>query len=713
MNDRTETALLSPGQTGQTCACGHNHGDSHGQPEETSCSCGHGEAHHCEHGRHENISTCACGHHENTQSSCSCGHNHENTQGPACSCGHSHEISFDTDCDCGHEHGTAQNGRRWDVVTIIAAVAAIALSFLPMPGLVSTALVAGGILLAGYPLFLAGVKNIFRLKLDETALLLIAVIASAFLGEWVEGAMVTVLFRLGNMLEDMAISRSKKSISSLTKIRPQTANLLVEGSFVPYSAAEIAAGSDILVKPGERVPIDAEITKGESFVDTSVITGESLPRQVSVGDILLSGTLNQDGALYCRTVNTFSDSAASRIIKLVEESAAKKGTTEKMITKFSRVYTPFIIVAAVLLTFLPPVLGFGSISLWLGRALVFLVASCPCALVISVPLAFFAGVGAGSRVGVLVKGSKALENLAKARYAVFDKTGTLTTGQLAVTDIVPLTDELTKEELLALCAAGERFSNHPMAQAVLNAYGTGPVAEVTDLTEHPGMGVSYKAGQDEYLCGGKRLLAKFGVAADDLPHGNIYLVINGVVQGYLLLADAPRPDAAETLALLRTLGVEKTIILTGDNAKTAEAIRQQCGADEVHADLLPEDKVTNLETIKQNGCTVFVGDGMNDAPVLAMADVGVAMGLGTDAAIEAADVVLVSDKLGDLVKAVRLGRRTVATARFNITFALAVKAAVLILGACGLAQMWMAVFADVGVAILAVLNSTRVLQKKD
>lgn len=649
---------------------------------------------------------CGCEHHHDHAHNHSHEHHHE-----GCACGLDHDISFETcgEDGCGHDHSHTEGKSAW--LSIIAAAVLAAFSFLPVPDAASHLMLAAAAVIAGFPLFWSGIKSMIRLRLDETALLLIAVVAAMALGEFWEGALVTILFRLGNQLEGLAVARSKKSIAALTKIRPETANLLQKnGNYQETAAVSIPTGSQILIKPGERVPLDAVVESGESMVDTAVLTGESIPRQVGPGDELLSGMVNRDGALHCRTTNTFSDSAASRIIQLVQESSVKKGNTEKLISKFSRVYTPCIIIAAILLTFLPPLLGMGSISMWLSRALVFLVASCPCALVISIPLSFFAGIGAGSRRGVLVKGSKALEALAKTRNTVFDKTGTLTTGKLSVTSVVPLDETLSADELLRLSAVGESFSAHPMAQAVVAHYGPVDTSSVSEYQELPGMGVAYQIGGDQYLCGGDRLLTKYEIDTASLPHANIYLAKNGVVLGYLTVADTLRPDAKTALEQLKALGVERTVILTGDNARTAEEIRRECGADQVWAELLPADKVSHLEQIKQSGSTVFVGDGMNDAPVLAMADVGVAMGLGTDAAIEAADVVLVSDKLSDLPQAVKLAKRTVSIAKFNIVFALGIKAVVLVLGACGLAAMWMAVFADVGVSILAVLNATRILR---
>ncbi len=700
------------------CGCGHEHhgyehcGCGHGHHEHDHCGCGH------EHHGHEH---CGCGHEHHGHEHCGCGHEHHHEHGAGCSCGLDHDISLesciDDGCSCGcgcghdHDHGHSEKGSPWIPIGIAAGLAVVGM--LPfLPGFAGNLLLTAACILAGWPLFRAGLNGMIRFHLDETALLLIAAVAAIALGEFREAALVVILFRLGNQLENLAIARSKKNIAALTKIRPETANLLADGTVQEVSAKSVPVGSVILIKPGERVPLDAVIESGESSLDTAAITGESLPRETKAGDKVLSGMINRDGALQCRTVSSFSDSTASRIIQLVEESSVKKGQTEKLISKFARYYTPIIIVLALALTFLPPLLGQGPVSMWLQRALVFLVASCPCALVISIPLSFFAGIGAGSRRGILVKGSKSMEILAKLHSAVFDKTGTLTTGHLTVTEVHSLDESLSEEELLHLCAVGESFSSHPMAQAVVEHYGKADSSAVSDYQELSGMGVRFSLKGKAYLCGGTRLLNANGIDTASLPEANIYLAQDGRVLGYLTVADTLRDDAKEVLSQLKKLGLRRTVMLTGDNAATAEKIRLACGADTVKADLLPHQKVEEMEKIKADGPALFVGDGMNDAPVLAMADVGVAMGLGTDAAIEAADVVLVADRLSGLVDAIKLSRRTLSIARFNIVFALGVKAVVLLLGALGHAAMWMAVFADVGVSILCVLNSTRILASK-
>lgn len=636
-----------------------------------------------------------------------CGHEHRHHDG--CGCGHDHEHHHHDGCGCGHDHEHVKTSKA-DLWLIAGAVALFILALFPLPEAVCMALLAASVLLAGYKLFWQGFKGLFRGSLDEMTLLFIAAAAAFVIGEHREAAVVTILFRVGQYLEELAVARSQRDIAALTRIRPETANLLSGGEYIETPAEDIPVGSEILIRAGEKVPLDCVVLSGETTLDTSALTGESEPRPAAAGDSLLSGMVNAEGAIVCRTTNAFEDSAASRIIQMVQESSAKKGRAEKMISRFARVYTPAIVAAALLLAVLPPLLGFGPWSQWIGRSLVFLVASCPCALVISIPLSFFAGVGACSRKGVLVKGSRYMEMLARPVNVVFDKTGTLTTGRLEVTEVVSLSD-MGEEEILRLAAVGESGSSHPMAQAVTARQGTVDLTGVSEVREVAGKGVSFLVDGVQYFCGSQKLLSWAGIPAQGLPEANIYLADEKRVLGCLRVRDVLRDDAGETLKKLKAMGVQKTVMLTGDSEAAAREIQAQSGVDEIHSGLLPEDKVRHLEQIKKTGVTVFVGDGMNDAPVLSMADVGVAMGLGTDAAIEAADAVLLSDRLGALADGIRLARRTRGIARFNIAFALGIKAVVLVLGACGLAQMWMAVFADVGVSVIAVLNATRLLGK--
>ncbi len=679
-----------------------------------ACTCSCESGHHHEHSHsHE---------HEHEHASCSCdsahNHDHDHDHGhdscsiTSCSCGHDHHHVHSDGCGCGHDHShTAEKAEYISIAVGIVIIAAA--SLIPMPEIAKLILMIIGVAVTGFETFWEGIKSIFKLKFDETSLLTIAVIAAFILGEYFEAAAVTVLFQLGEILEGLAVSRSTKSVEALTKIRPESANLIENGQIKTVKADLIEVGSTILIKPGEKVPLDAVIEEGESSLDTSALTGESVPAYVTVGDRVLSGSLNINGAVKCRTTSTFNNSTASKIIEMVRDSAAKKGVTEKFIAKFARVYTPVIIVLALITAIVPPLVGFGSFSEWIYRALIFLVASCPCAIVISVPLAFFSGIGAASKQGILIKGSKYLEILANAKQVVMDKTGTMTTGKLNVTDVY-VSDSNEKNELLALAMSAESFSNHPMATAVVNYAKSMNIqtCDVKNYEETAGHGISAVIDDKKVLCGSLKMLIDNGVAIpDDIKNGeyNILVSKGGVFAGALKVSDTLRSETAQAIKELKAIGVKKTIMLTGDNEKHAQRVKEESGIDSFYASLLPQDKVTHLEQIKKDGTTLFVGDGINDAPVLAMADAGVAMGFGTDAAIQAADIVLLNDKLTGLITAIKISLKTLKLAKFNMVFALAVKALVLILGIFGMAQMWMAVVADVGVSIVCVLNATRAL----
>lgn len=496
-------------------------------------------------------------------------------------------------------------------------------------------------------------------------------------------------------------------------MKPAPALLLAPDGQTRQVAAELVpVGSLIQLRAGDRIPIDCEIVSGAGYVDLSAITGEPIPIQGSTGIQLPSGAINLDGLLTCRTTASFADSAASRIIRMVREAADKKGAAEKLISRFARIYTPIVVALAVLLAVVPPLLGFGAFGMWLSRALVFLVASCPCALVISVPLTFFAGIGTASRSGILVKGSRYLETLAKTDCIAFDKTGTLTQGVPTVESMkqVPGFD---RETLLAFAAAAEQSSNHPAARAVVAYAGKQPALAVSDFTEHSGMGVSLTCESKHILCGSFRLMAQNGIDYTPLEPANIYLAVDNQLACAFTLTDLPRPEAMQALAMLREMGISDFAMLTGDAQAASEKIAAPLGIPNVFAQLLPEQKSERLAALRStHRTTLFVGDGINDAPVLAGADVGIAMGLGTDTAIEAADVVLVNEQLTAIPRAIKIARRTVAKANQNIAFALTIKISVLLLGALGFATMWMAVFADVGVTILAVLNALTLLSKK-
>ena len=620
----------------------------------------------------------------------------------------------------GHEHNHEHAQSKLSLVLLIVSIATFAVSFLPVfPDLAQDILLVASCALAGYGVFWSALKSIRHFELDENLLMTIAVIAALFLGEFPEAALVCVLFQIGEMLEELAVGRSRKSIEALTKIRPDKATvLLADGTTEQREAAGVPLHSRIVIRAGERVPLDGVIVDGVSSLDTSALTGESLPRDVQKGDEVLSGMVNQSGLLTVETTAGYEDSAASRIIKLVNESSQNKGQSEKFISRFARVYTPIVTLLAVAVALLPPLFGLGSFSLWLGRALVFLVASCPCALVLSIPLGFFAGIGKASKLGVLVKGGRYIEALAKADTFVFDKTGTLTDGSLAIRTIIA-TDASTQEDVLRYAALAESFSTHPIAQTITQAYeaaGNGPVqaGEVAHYEEIAGMGIRAQSDDGEILCGSNKLMDQEGIDISGLPASSIYVCKNSVLLGAIQVSDTIKEGTPEALRALRGAGVRGAYMLTGDSEVNAAPVAQACALDGYYASLLPQEKVECLLAIKKEASTVaFVGDGINDAPVLAAADLGVAMGLGSDAAMEAADVVLTGNAVTQLAPAIKLARRTMNIIRFNIVFALTVKAIVLILATFGFAHMLAAVFADVGVSLLSVLNAVRILGGKN
>lgn len=625
------------------------------------------------------------------------------------------------DCGCGHSHDDAIAAPFSRPLTIIGAVLA-AIAFLPAWGTWAPWILGAGTLFIGYPLFISGLGAIFKsFALDELSLMTIAVIASFGLAatsanpmeSLFEAFAVTALFRLGNYLEARAIAKSQRDIEALTNIRPDTALLLFpDGKTCQVEAELVPVGSLIQLRAGDRIPIDCEVVSGAGYIDFSAITGEPIPVQGEAGTKLPSGAINLDGLLTCRTTTTFTDSAASRIIRMVREAADKKGSAEKLISRFAKIYTPVVVMLAVLLATMPPLLGYGAFGMWLSRALVFLVASCPCALVISVPLTFFAGIGTASRTGILVKGTRYLERLAKTDCIAFDKTGTLTQGVPTVSEM-KLADGFDRKTLLTFAAAAEQSSNHPAAKAVVAYAGNQSSLPVSAFTEHSGMGVSLIYEGKHILCGSFRLMAQNGIDYAPLAPANIYLAVDNKLACAFTLTDLPRKEAAQALEMLRKMGITDFAMLTGDAQEASEKVANPLGVANVFAQLLPEQKSEHLATLRSSHhTTLFVGDGINDAPVLAGADVGIAMGLGTDTAIEAADVVLINEQLTAIPRAIKIARRTVAKANQNIAFALTIKISVLLLGAFGFATMWMAVFADVGVTILAVLNSLTLLSKK-
>ena len=569
-----------------------------------------------------------------------------------------------------------------------------------------------------------GIKN--RQPFDECFLMAVATAGAFALGDYVEGCAVILFYQIGELFQSVAVGKSRQSISSLMDIRPDYANVEDEdGKLEQVDPDDVEVGTVIVVQPGERVPIDGVIVEGTSALNTAALTGESLPRDVQTGDEVISGCVNMTGLLKVRTTKEFGESTVSKILDLVENSSMKKARAENFITRFARVYTPAVCYGALALAFLPPIVlllmgqpaRFGD---WIYRALTFLVISCPCALVISIPLSFFGGIGGASACGILVKGSTYLEELARTGIVVFDKTGTLTQGTFKVTGVHPA-DGITDEQLVEAAALAESWSKHPISLSIKAAYGKEiDTSRVTDVEELGGHGVTAKVDGKPVAAGNARLMERLGLSVPAVSETGtvVHVAIDGRYAGCLLIADVVKPHSAEAIRALKAAGVRKTVMLTGDAEPVAKAVSAQLGLDEYHAGLLPGDKVDQIETLiaakKSKENLAFVGDGINDAPVLSRADVGIAMGaLGSDAAIEAADVVLMDDDPAKIALAMRIARRTLRIVYENIVFALAVKFACLLLGAIGMASMWTAIFADVGVMVIAVLNATRALYTKD
>ncbi len=569
----------------------------------------------------------------------------------------------------------------------------------------------------GYDVLFSAVRNIFHGQIfDENFLMALATVGAFFVADYPEAVAVMLFYQIGELFQSIAVGKSRKSIAALMDIRPDYANVLRNGTAVTVAPEEVETGEIILIKPGEKVPLDSVITSGETAVNNAALTGESLPAECRVGDMLISGSVNLSGVVEAEVKSVFTESTVSKILNLVENSASKKARSENFITRFAKYYTPCVVIAAVLLAILPPIFLKQSFSVWIERALTFLVVSCPCALVISVPLSFFGGIGGASRAGILIKGANYLEALSAVETVVFDKTGTLTQGAFSVSALHP--QNCSEAELLKLAALAESYSGHPIAVSIVKAYnGSMDKTKITKLQELPGRGIQATIEGKNIFIGNAKLMDSVGVQWQPAHEigSVVHVAADDLYMGYIVVSDEIKTDAKSAIAQLKSIGVHKTVMLTGDAEPTGRAVGESLGIDEIHTQMMPDDKVAAVERLLQKKdakrTLAFVGDGINDAPVLARADIGIAMGaLGSDAAIEAADIVLMDDKPSKLAKAIGISKKTMCIVRQNIVFALLVKAVVLVLGAVGIAGMWLAVFADVGVMVIAVLNAMRALK---
>ena len=656
------------------------------------CSCCHNEKHetkNCEHKEHNH------------------NHHQEEKQTSSCGCGHCHH----------HEDETSKSTMILKItLSSIFLVLAITLNhFFDLPILGKLGLFLVPYLIIGLSVIKEAVENIFHGDFfDENFLMTVATISAFAIGEYPEAVLVMLLSQIGETFESMASAKARKSISSMMDIKPDFAHLLIGETTKTVNPGEVKIGDIILVKPGEKIPLDGVIEKGESTLDTSALTGESLPRTVSKDSEVVSGAINLSSLLYIRVTKNFSDSTVSKILDLVENAENKKAKAENFITKFAKYYTPIVVFAALALAIIPSLI-LGDWGNWIKRACIFLVVSCPCALVISVPLSFFAGIGAASKRGILIKGGNFIETLAKMEIAVFDKTGTLTKGNFEVVKVFALNQN--ENELLNLAAKAESFSNHPIGKSILKAAKIQNPSEIQkniSIKEISGMGIEATLENEQNItifCGNHKLMEKHNIQFEEATEiGTIvYVAKNQDYLGYIVIADAEKPEATSALTNLKALGIERTVMLTGDQENVANAVGKKLGVDTVFANLLPQDKVSILEQLLAEKKIVgFVGDGINDAPVLTRSDIGIAMGgLGSDAAIEAADVVLMDDNPEKIAIAIKIARNTIKIVKQNIAFALGIKFIVLVAGSLGLAPMWLAIFADVGVSVIAILNAMR------
>ena len=629
-----------------------------------------------------------------------------------------HEQGHEHKHDHNHDHGAMD---KMDIIRIgVGLILFISPFLLKLEGSVGLIVYLLSYLVVGYDVIIRAAKNVAAgIPFDENFLMTLATVGAFIIGEYPEGVAVMLFYQVGEMFQGMAVNHSRKSISSLLDIRPDHANLIKDDEIMVVNPQDVSIGNYILIKPGEKVPLDGVVVEGESTIDTSNITGESVPRNIKVGDDIISGVVNNHGLLKVKVKKEFGESTVSKILDLVENASSKKAPTENFITKFSSVYTPIVVILALIIGILPPVLGFGDLRDWAYRSFIFLVISCPCALVISIPLGFFGGIGGASKSGILVKGGNYLEALNDVDTIVFDKTGTITKGTFKVTEIYSY-DDYSKEEVLELAAYGEAFSNHPIGKSIIEEYGRDIKKEyIKDYKEISGKGIEVAIDDNPITLGNKDFLMEKGIEIREVDSiGTIVYIAKGNNHiGTIIVSDELKENVIEDIEKLKKLGIKETIMLSGDNQETAEKVGKLAGLDKVYGNLLPQDKVSIFEDIlskKTKGKVIFVGDGVNDAPVLARADIGIAMGaLGSDAAIEASDIVIMTDEIGKIATGIKVAKNTKKIVTQNIILAIGIKMIVLSLGAFGLATMWEAVFADVGVSIIAILNSIRALKVED
>ncbi|MCH5300615.1 MAG: cadmium-translocating P-type ATPase [Ruminococcus sp.] len=599
---------------------------------------------------------------------------------------------------------------------IISAVLLIGVYFIPLEGYLKLLLFLIPYAVIGWDILWRAVRNITHGQIfDENFLMSVATIGAFCIGEYPEAVFVMLFYQVGELFQSYAVGKSRKSIASLMDIRPDYANIEENGELKQVDPDEVKIGDTIIVKAGERIPLDGIVSEGTSMVNTSALTGESVPRKVTVNDDVISGCVNEEGVLKVQVTKEFGESTVAKILELVENSASKKAKAENFITKFAKYYTPCVVIGAVLLAIIPPLLFSGLWSEWINRALIFLVISCPCALVISVPMSFFGGIGGASKCGILVKGGNYLEALAKTEIVVFDKTGTLTKGVFNVTAVHP--ENCTESQLVEYAAMAENYSNHPIAKSIKEAYVKNiDQSRIKDTQEVSGKGVNAVIDGQNVSVGNDKLMESLGVNWHPCHKigTTVHIAVNNVYAGHIVISDEVKKDSQQAIKNLKKEGVKKTVMLTGDSNAVGKAVGESLGLDEIHTELMPADKVNCVEKLinekSEKGTLAFVGDGINDAPVLSRADIGIAMGaMGSDAAIEAADIVLMDDKPSKIPVAIRIAKGTLKIVKQNIAFALGVKAVVLVLGALGIANMWLAVFADVGVAVIAIINAMRAL----